>query len=841
MSDSHRDAKLPSELTNQEQGKQFSVHHHPLLQYDPEAAKWIKVIKASYFESSETKPPVPRNQELPEEAFGELTGRCILAATSHAWFWQSHPDPEGVKLKILRDFIKRLRKRYPETEIVIFDDWHSCPQWPRTKEQDKVFYKAMDHMNSMYVYCDVVLFLEAKLPELDMTVRFCTLIPSNFSFGTFVDVTQFHGPESDDIAIKKNDIVVKPCDLDTLKSTSKLITVSYLRRPFGRPNRIPADERGWLYAERITIAVKVATAGGHRFDEIVWSNNENLRTIIYTWARTLHVAAKRDEIGKALEEFKTELTKKRFTRPDDTKLVGELVESLVDKFATRWKEETERQQSMSARAREILLRWGEFSNEYVKEARLLKQEDEESGWMWSSFGKLLVLSIVGMLIPTIPFVLKITDACVDSLIGHSIWYGGKNRFITLSHSNIYGSLTVIMLQHFQTVIVSIIATLGSAFLNFTYLSVPFGWHTVRFNLYMGILNACLVFLFRLASSNRVPPFLSMYVPITCKLFCSYFYKIPFFKHRDERDNRIERYGIEPWMKYPKSMRFDTKLTNEAQRLRKFNGITYTFALFYPILGGVFFQSNVVLQACLIPVFFGLRSWFEYKCDAATTNTYGSDKLPTMSFGGVMLHEICLSTMITSIKHPLVFVTLVLADVFENAFCLWSLSRSKSSSNVIVPTENKPSTHKISLTKRSSSLVSLAKDLREVKDESSKGTALFIAAILLQREMVETIVPIQASIVMTVLYASKIKSNSMVSQWTSIDDYIQAMMYIGIDLGVEVIVFAFSVLALKKIYPEFSACRILMGLVRSNGFVMFSSTLQIWIVVLLYQNTLSFLV
>ena len=171
------------------------------------------------------------------------------------------PHPEGVKLKLLRDdFIPRLRKRYPETKIVIFDDWHSCPQWPRTKKEDEVFYKAMDHMNSMYVYCDVVLFLEAKLPDLDMTVRTCSLIPSNYSFGRFVDVTQFHGPESSSLDIKTNDIITKPSDIDTLKSTTNEIEISYLKRPFGRPNRIPADERGWLYAERITIAVKVATA-----------------------------------------------------------------------------------------------------------------------------------------------------------------------------------------------------------------------------------------------------------------------------------------------------------------------------------------------------------------------------------------------------------------------------------------------------------------------------------------------------------------------------------------------------------------------------------------------------
>ena len=102
--------------------------------------------------------------------------------------------------------------------------------------------------------------------------------------------------------------------------------------------------------------------------------------------------------------------------------------------------------------------------------------------------------------------------------------------------------------------------------------------------------------------------------------------------------------------------------------------------------------------------------------------------------GVMLHEICLSVMITSIKHPLVFVTLVLADVFENAFCLWSLSRSKASSSTVVPIEehgrfnaDKFNSREEILTKRSSSVFALAKDLREVKDESSEGTALFIAA------------------------------------------------------------------------------------------------------------------
>jgi hypothetical protein len=395
----------------------------------------------------------------------------------------------------------------------------------------------------------------------------------------------------------------------------------------------------------------------------------------------------------------------------------------------------------------------------------------------------------------------------------------------------------------NTVVGSVTGTLTSPIMNYAYLSVPLGWHTIRFYIYLVILHGSIVFLFRLASSDRVPPFLWIYFGFTSVLFSNNFYKIPFFKHRDERDGRVETYGIEPWMKYPKSMRFDTKLIKDANRLGGLVEITFVFAMLYPILGGVFFQSNVVVQACLIPVFFALRSWFEHKCDAAITNTFGSDKLPSLSFLGVMLHEICLSTMITSIKHPLVFVTLVLADVFENAFCLWSLSRSKLSSNAIVPddstTHRHNTHHKKSLTKRSSSVFSLAKDLREVKnDESSQGTALFIAAILLQREMVETIVPMQAAVVMTLLYASDVKSNSMVSQWTSSDDYIQAMTYLGIDLAVELIVFACSILALKRIYPQFSAWRILMGLVRSSSATMLSYTICTWLTILLFQSTLS---
>ena len=69
------------------------------------------------------------------------------------------------------------------------------------------------------------------------------------------------------------------------------------------------------------------------------------------------------------------------------------------------------------------------------------------------------------------------------------------------------------------------------------------------------------------------------------------------------------------------------------------------------------------------MFFIIRAGFEYGADAITSHTFGSDGMPAINFAGVMMHEICLSVMITSIKHPLVFVSLVLSDVLENSFCL----------------------------------------------------------------------------------------------------------------------------------------------------------------------------
>ena len=253
---------------------------------------------------------------------------------------------------------------------------------------------------------------------------------------------------------------------------------------------------------------------------------------------------------------------------------------------------------------------------------------------------------------------------------------------------------------------------------------------------------------------------------------------------------------------------------------------------FSVSDGIFFQSSFVIQACLIPVFFILRAGFEYGADAITSHTFGSDGMPAINFGGVIMHEICLSVMITSIKHPLVFVSLVLSDVLENTFCLWSLARNSKTSNRVSPEGEEQETRKKSLSRRSSSVVSLVRDDSNLSDQ---GTALFIAATLLQREAVETLVPMQAAAILTLLYKVEVKSNAIVNGWEE-NDWTQTMTYIGIDLGIEMLVFAGTIIVLHRIYPDFDAARILRGLLRMHWVEMMMLSFATWLMNLLYQST-----
>ena len=415
---------------------------HPLQREDPVAYKFIRFVRLGYIEE-EAPVPIPRHQELPEDAFGKLTGRTILVSLSHGWFFQNHPDPCGEKLQLIRDvFAPQLRKRFPYTFIVVFFDYLATPQWPRSKEEEELFRVAMDRMNSVYVYADVILFLEMDLPKLDMTQHCAKVNLSQYKFFNFVDTVQVSETTSK-IGPQKSDCIVA-CDSEKinnavqLKLLTDIHTLTYLYRPFGRPNTIINDDRGWLFLERITIAIKAAAADKSQFDDIVVSNSEKLLTRIFLWTEQLRKAARKQKtkpqaLLRVLEEFDKELKSKQFSFSSDEGVVRELMTKLINQFADNWKGEVKKQKSMSKRAREILLRWGCFSEDYVEKAELLCDSGVKNRRSW-----VLLSVLVGMIAPMIavlPYMLALEergeDPSRDSLVVSSVWLGCTQAYVKI--------------------------------------------------------------------------------------------------------------------------------------------------------------------------------------------------------------------------------------------------------------------------------------------------------------------------------------------------------------------------------------------------------------------------
>ena len=62
------------------------------------------------------------------------------------------------------------------------------------------------------------------------------------------------------------------------------------------------------------------------------------------------------------------------------------------------------------------------------------------------------------------------------------------------------------------------------------------------------------------------------------------------------------------------------------------------------------------------------------------------------------------------------------------------------------------------------------------------------------------------------------------------------MYLCIDFGVEILVFAFTILTLRKIFPGVSAWRIISGLLKMHIYPMSICMFAGWNVALLFQST-----
>jgi hypothetical protein len=409
---------------------------HPLEINDRLAFERIKTVRLDFL-TDEATSPIPRCQDLPSQAFGTLTGRSILVSLSHGWLFQNHPDPYGAKLDLVKNkFGPQLKERFPHTNIQIFYDFLSLPQNPRTDDEEDVFVDAIERMNSMYVYADVILFIEVDLPDLDMTVHTATVDITKYTFFEYIDTTQVFkttsntGPQQGDCILTCSGIKVVTCS-QIAKFTGPH-SLTYFRRPFGRLNTTPTEDRGWVFLERITVAVKLAAADKARFDDIVVSNSEKLRTKILIWSEQLRDAARKQNtepksLRNILNKFEDEFSSKTFTSALNSLVVSKLMSSLILQFAENWKGEVEKQKSMSKRAREILLRWGCFSEDYVERAELLCDSGNRTSVRRSWIMLSIIVGVIAPIVAALPYIFSLEenleDPSRDGLIVSSAWLG----------------------------------------------------------------------------------------------------------------------------------------------------------------------------------------------------------------------------------------------------------------------------------------------------------------------------------------------------------------------------------------------------------------------------------
>ena len=387
-------ARAAAEAAAAPMGPSITGVEHPLITHAPEVVESIKFIRLAYFQELllDESTLLPRCQDIPETAFGQLSAKSMLVSISHGWFFQCHPDPLGDKRQPLLEMLNKLRAKYPVAEIFVFFDFTGVSQRPyklgqkqRTPEMQATFERALSVMHFCYCYSDVVIHLHSEPPAEDAQTFTTTVNLSKFELtevGTAIQVVGLHEHEVKD-GLTAFDIIHK-INGEPVTSLEEVpdhdAEVRYLKRPFGKANLIPVDDRGWVYLERFITMLKAAMIDEDVFDSKVITNTEGTRTILFDGAKRMRHAAQAgdDELKEALEGFKDELRGKKFSAAstdkiiidarnktggdassaslakqspmsEDARIVAGLMDKLVNTLKASWQEEQEKQQSQSCR------------------------------------------------------------------------------------------------------------------------------------------------------------------------------------------------------------------------------------------------------------------------------------------------------------------------------------------------------------------------------------------------------------------------------------------------------------------------------------------------------------
>ena len=579
--------------------------------------------------------------------------------------------------------------------------------------------------------------------------------------------------------------------------------VGYLRRCFGIENLTPVDERGWVFLERFITMIKLAMSNDQNRARLLVSNLEDTRKEIYEGAEVLQLAAeKTGEIDTALQHFLRVLQTKKFSDTShsptegrhstaligDALVVSELMTKVVETCGQgQWAVQRAKQGSMGKRIKKLLWDWGTFSEKYSEEAGFM-QEWSWAGNIWAGLNMLaLVVAPVVYVLVWFVFPLQQDPPDIDARRGLATNIATKVP-ICIGVSSICVAVLISALHEFAGAPLSMALLFLFLFMTLVHFAA-FMVSSMAISYLSGTFPVPM-------NSSLVDPVVSILVVVgpgcCCRLAWSKLgrgCRRPQARGPHRRPPRL----LVTWVARNLGCKLDVDLLSETIGILM--GMMFYFSL-YSVLCIVFRQLGAVAQCFFVLLFFILRHTWEPLCRWLIMSR-GKDALLPVQFFGLLAHSLHLMLALASAKSYLVLVIVTVLDVAENGHCLFSIAKAARA--------------RAQQQRRVATYASLNQGpVRSCHDNSQE---LYIASTLIQREIVEFMIPLQSIAVLTALYRLSPKHNNWVAHWIwHPGGYSQAMEYILINLVVEFLVTFATWAALQSISPRLSPWKIVRGAV-----------------------------
>ena len=130
-----------------------------------------------------------------------------------------------------------------------------------------------------------------------------------------------------------------------------------------------------------------------------------------------------------------------------------------------------------------------------------------------------------------------------------------------------------------------------------------------------------------------------------------------------------KWSLGSWLQLPASVRFNLKTRADLWRASSIVRLSFGFGFAYPLLAVVFTRIDAFAQGFLVGIFFLARWLFGTLAEQTAGARFGSDGMTLVNFFGVAVHEVCLSVMLTSTRHPALFVG---QSFFYGSLCMHGL-------------------------------------------------------------------------------------------------------------------------------------------------------------------------